>query len=639
MILSDRYIHELLNRLDASHKKIQSLLKKLYKPKRYDLDPRLFDRENAEAFWSQKINGHFHVYTTFNLNWLKETIQERALTEPSLISAEHREILILVHFLKNGKTPSFLDLNNQEQEILELIRVSRYYPEREINEPLYAPNDDLIINDIHVITLEVRQLNTIAILQHLLKALLETDEAIRNYPLLDKKWLESKVRGTDCGGLSRYIENYTRQVYYRAFGTLPQVLWPKKVRLSWLVEDIRNFIINKQEKIIDNLIKQNKRFTKLNKQAERRRNRYFHQYDESKGFHNHPFSLSFFFYFILFGPIKGYFKERIRNEATLWQDVGFFLKINEVSQVLARYMQFFKRRNHPASEDNSKAILHRFSCYFKEAFDFSIKTLMLPIILSFPIIGCITLPFKLTKEWLRQRTSFKKLSHISMVLCDILAGTAELLFWSSLAWFLYAPLLSYQLSLIPSAILNEPITASIASLSAVIHFGALNCASAVGNRIALYFCLISGMQLGRAVASFLPSLFPTEYFSGYRDGIINLKAFKVGKYLFEKSKSLWIGMMPFPSESEHVVYPIIPIPEHVGLHNKSTVVETIFNGIKSETFYKHYPFGDQAKDLDLPNTFTARYKTFQMHGCHIEVDYISERHFKLSISSPCQLKI
>ena len=61
-MLTDAEINELLNKLQASHKELQTLLKKLYTPKRYDLHPQIWRREAAKKFWAQKINGHFHTY-------------------------------------------------------------------------------------------------------------------------------------------------------------------------------------------------------------------------------------------------------------------------------------------------------------------------------------------------------------------------------------------------------------------------------------------------------------------------------------------------------------------------------------------------------------------------------------------------
>lgn len=655
MQLTKREIRAYLEELKSAQTKIQTLLKKLYTPKEYDLDPRILNREAAQNFWSQKINGHFHVYISFNLNWLKETIQERHSQFQHYISPEHHEILILYHLLKSGSAPNWLQLSTEQYEILKAIKLSLSAPEREINEPIYTQNNHLMINGIHDITHYARELNEIAVNQFMFNALLDLENErplpTMGFPNLlelpSRNWLHMRVSNFEsaCDMLELDVKRYSDKIYYRAFETVPPYLWPK-VKVEKLVDDIYNFILNKQTETFKTLVEHNARFKQLEQQATERRNRFFHQFDENTGFHDQPFALSSLGNFILFGPISDYFKRRTNRNMTStesrWLDIGFFLKINDTTQFLSNYKHIFVRfiKNEPEDYSGNWKKLHHMGAYLRRMFDLTVKTLLLPVVISLPIIGLATLPFKLTKEWLRERSRLETIRKISMVLCDLMAASIETLALLTLGWSVYATCLSYQLAIMPLVQLSvAPFQLSISSILTGIANMLHNCAAVAINRSGLYVSALISIHMGYFAAKKLSDFLPKQRISSYLSGFTNSRFMQLGRICYNIIDKLYGKMKPLPYANEIEAYTYTPLPDVVSLpYARYATIHTRINDEEGKTFLRKYPLTNQAQVLDVANTFTASYKALYAHGRAIEIDYISEQEFRLSFAEP-QLRL
>jgi hypothetical protein len=651
MQLTKREIRKYLEELQSAQTKIQTLLKKLYSPKEYDIDPRILNREAAENFWSQKVNGHFHVYISFNLNWLKETIQERHSQFLHLISPEHHEILILYHLLRSGSVPDWLQLSTEQCEIVKAIKLSLSAPEREINEPIYTQNNHLVINGIHDITHYARRLNEIAVMQFMLNALLQLESEppspiARPPNLLDlppRNWIQIGVSSfqSTCDMLELDVKRYREKIYYRAFETVPPYLWPK-VKVEKLVDDIYSFILNKQTETFEKLVQNNTRFKQLERQASERANRLFHQFDENTGFHDQPFALSSLSNFVFFGPISDYFKRRANRNMTStesrWLDIGFFLKINDTTRFLTHYKHIFVRfiKNEPDDYSGNWKKFHHMGTYLHRMFDLTVKSLLLPLMISLPIIGLATLPFKIIKEWLRERSRLETIRKISMVLCDLMAASIETLALLTLGWSVYATCLSYQLALMPLVQLTvAPFQLSIASILSgfvnVLHNGA---AVAI-NRIGLYVSALISIHTGYFAAKLLSDFLPKQRISSYFSGFTNSRLMQLGRAGYNIIENLCKKMKPRPYANEIEAYTYVPLPDIIERpYGRYATIHTRINDEEGKTFFRKYPLTNRAQVLDVANTFTESYKALYAHGRAVEIEYISEQEFRLSFRAP-----
>lgn len=539
---------EYKTRLNIALQWIRHELAKLYTTKEPDIVPGFNLAKAIKAFWSQKINGHFHEFVMLNLNWLTDEIRATHGSE-NAYSFQIRKTIILETLLSGNELPEFIKLSEDENEYFQTIKQSLMHPELEIKAPLYTPASKLIIDDRYDITACIQVLNRIAVLEHFCDSiaairdlrLRQGQEFIINFISVEQ-WFEDQVCDIEIF-LKKLIENTKSIEIEQAY----QHRRPESLRaeLQGIQETVRfarqdyhqhmargfNYfdrenharISNELSRLYTRMINTENDIHRLS--VDVRSIKIIAKFPEPK-FENikqptlRSFAWQYLLEWITLTPSDRYFNYRFYkyddfNKASC-DDTLFMTHIKLARHFLSSatkdYQTFWNNQikfiKTPSAHKDIRTLL-------EQAIPILLKGLTIPFILLLPLIGLTTLFFKKSKELFRMQSRDSLLPYIGMIACDLFASAIEIGAGVGVLYSLYILTQSMDFPTflaIPISLLS-PIAFPISLLLFGVNFGPLNaCFAIFAGGLSVYFTALSTTKILYGVGNFaINSIFKPLY--------------------------------------------------------------------------------------------------------------------------------